>query len=277
MRNQDIIVEPIRLVDIFIDGERRPLNEAAVERLAASIESIGLRHPITIRYVEVYQHPDEGELHGAYLLVAGRHRLEAYRQLGRERIECTVVQGDAVDARLWEIAENLHRADLSELERKLQIAEWIELADGRPKLSQLATVSAGGRGKEGGVRLAARELGVDKDEAHRAVKIASISEQARQAAVEAHLDNNQAALLKIAKAEPSDQLAVVRDLVKAKETKLDTDIKNRAAEEMAEAIVRSMPASEHGMMRENAWICAKPLAIALTNLLGNSIMDRRHG
>ena len=30
-------------------------------------------------------------------------------------------------ARLWEISENLHRADLSALERAEQIAEWVAL------------------------------------------------------------------------------------------------------------------------------------------------------
>lgn len=272
MRGQDIIVEPIRLADIFIVGERRPVNEKAVALIANSVENIGLQHPITIRYVDLLHHPEEGELHGAYVLVAGRHRMAAYEQLGRERIECVVLKGDEIDARLWEIAENLHRADLTELERKLQIAEWIKLSADR-KVAQVEP-PGGIQPNEKGIRAASRELGIDRNEAVRANKIASISEQARQAAVDAHLDNNQSALLKIASAEPARQVAVVAELAEAKATKLDTDIKNRAAEEMAEAIVEHMPHALHGMMKENAWVCAKPLAIALTNLLGGAIMDK---
>jgi hypothetical protein len=45
---------------------------------------------------------------------------------------------------MWEISENLHRAELTVLERDTQVARWIELR----KLLQPATVS-GGRGNEG--------------------------------------------------------------------------------------------------------------------------------
>ena len=70
------------------------------------------------------------------------------------------------------------------------------------KLSQTATVSKGGRGKESGVRAAARELHIDKDDAHRAVKVASLSEEAKEAAREAGLDDNRTALLQAASSPP---------------------------------------------------------------------------
>jgi hypothetical protein len=47
-----------------------------------------------------------------------------------------VVKLNEVDSRLWEIAENLHRAELSTLERSDQIAEWVRLAE--EKVAQLA-------------------------------------------------------------------------------------------------------------------------------------------
>jgi len=40
----------------------------------------------------------------------------------------------------------------------------------------------GGRGKSEGVRKAARDLGIDKDDAHRAVKVASLSDEAKEVA-----------------------------------------------------------------------------------------------
>jgi hypothetical protein len=52
---------------------------------------------------------------------------------------------------------------------------------GKPKkkLAQSAPVFAkGGRGKTGGIRAAARELGVDRDDARRALKVASLTEEA---------------------------------------------------------------------------------------------------
>ncbi len=87
-------------------------------------------------------------------------------------------------ARLWEIAENLHRAELTALERAENIAEWIRLAD---KVGQLDPLSKGGRGNEGGVRAAAREIGVERMEARRAEKVASLSDDAKEAAREAGL------------------------------------------------------------------------------------------
>ena len=52
------------------------------------------------------------------------------------------------DARLWEIAENLHRADLTALERDRELAEWIRLTDERLKaqpapLEAVATKTVG--------------------------------------------------------------------------------------------------------------------------------------
>jgi hypothetical protein len=97
--------------------------------------------------------------------------------------------------RLWEIAENLHRAELTKLERDENIAEWIRLTE---QSSQLDTKGLGHR-PQGGVNAAARDLGVDKNEAHRAVKVASLSDEAKAAAVEHGLDDNRSALLAAAK------------------------------------------------------------------------------
>jgi len=60
-------------------------------------------------------------------LVTGYHRLEAAKRLGWDFIDGVFVAGDEVDRELQEIAENLHRAELSALERDEQVAKWIEL------------------------------------------------------------------------------------------------------------------------------------------------------
>lgn len=99
-------------------------------------------------------------------------------------------------------AENLDRAtvserqsetlaDLTKLERDELLAEWIKLTEkGDDKPSQLETVSAkGGRGNEGGINAAARDLGVSKADAHRAVKVGALSQEAKDAAREVGLDD----------------------------------------------------------------------------------------
>jgi len=74
----------------------------------------------------------------------------------------------------------VHGADLTALQRDEQLARWIELTDRKP--FQPETVSKGGRGKQSGVNAAARELGVSKPDAHRAVKVASLTEEAKETA-----------------------------------------------------------------------------------------------
>ena len=70
---------------------------------------------------------------------------------------------------------------------------------------------------ESGVNAAARVLGISKDDAHRAVQVASLSEEAKEAARESGLDNNRSALLTVAKeATPEAQVAKVGEIAAAK-------------------------------------------------------------
>lgn len=94
-------------------GERhRPLDPAAISRLAGSIKDIGLQQPITIRVVDMMV-LDGQEVEGVPVLVAGHHRLAAAKALGWSHIECIEIDDDALKAELWEIDENLMRAELT--------------------------------------------------------------------------------------------------------------------------------------------------------------------
>ena len=192
--------ETLFLSNITVPAHRaRGLNADAVNRLAESIKKIGLQTPISVRF---------DEPRGDVVLVAGLHRLEAARQLGWDAIEAVYTEGSADDARMWEIAENLHRADLTALERDEHVAEWISLAE--RVSSQAATKPQGGR-PESGARKAARELGIDKDDAHRAAKVAGLEPEAKQAARDAGLADNRTALLHAAKQPPEQQAAAIRE------------------------------------------------------------------
>jgi ParB/RepB/Spo0J family partition protein len=98
--------------------------------LATSIKAIGLRTPISVRILPkmTINGIDESNVP---VLVAGLHRLEAVKSLGIARIEGVVQHGSDLDARMREIAENLHRVELSALERADHIAEWIKLLEER--------------------------------------------------------------------------------------------------------------------------------------------------
>lgn len=184
-------IEPLFVAAIDCDERKREVRDDAVKALAESMERVGLRTPITVRPV------NDGE---RLVLVAGAHRLAAAKLLGWERIDAFLEdECDEIDAELWEIAENLHRAELTALERDEQVARWIELSG--HKVAQSGPVSQGGRGKTGGLRKALRDLeqdhgvAVKRTEAQRATKVASLSEQAKVTAREVGLDDNRTALL----------------------------------------------------------------------------------
>jgi ParB family chromosome partitioning protein len=206
--------ETINIENILVTGSRRPVSDEAVDRLAESIRRIGLQHPVSVRYVEEYETSDGEVVNGAAILVAGRHRLEACKKIGLSEIECTVDDWTEDQARMWEIAENLHRAELTALERSEQIAEWVRLAD--LISSQVATKMERGR-PEAGVNKAARELGISKDDAHRSMKVAGLSDEAKAAAREAGLENNRSALLSAASA--PDPVARIGEVTAAKAPK----------------------------------------------------------
>lgn len=158
---------------IVIPENRRTLSEDGVVRLMESIGRIGLQTPPTVRVSLV-----AGE--ELPVIVAGAHRLEACRRLGWSEIPVMVMEGDEADARLWEIAENLHRADLSPVERAEHIEEWRRLTAER--VSNSDTLNR--QPHEAGVSKVARDLGVSRASVVNAAKIASLPQETRDQARE---------------------------------------------------------------------------------------------
>jgi ParB-like chromosome segregation protein Spo0J len=112
---------------IEISANARPTNATDVVALVSSIRTLGLQAPLTFI-----------ERDGRYLLIAGRHRLEALRVIGEERVPARVVDFDDIEARLWTISENLHRTELSALQRSEQIAEFARLTKERLEVQKQA-------------------------------------------------------------------------------------------------------------------------------------------
>lgn len=219
-------VKHLNLADIHVPANRlRPVDDEAVAALVESIDKVGLRNPITVR-------PDP-TTKGKYDLITGAHRLAAFAAKKYVSIPAFIRDVSDDRAELEEITENLHRKDLTELERSEQLARWIELTnsapeedfmgDGEPKVeakgnrSAKATSVKGGRGKTGGINQAARVLpGVTRSGAQRAVKVAKLDPEAKKAAKEAGLADNQQALLKAAKAPKGKQAEVIKDIAAKK-------------------------------------------------------------
>jgi ParB family chromosome partitioning protein len=188
----------IPIDSIVIASGHRRINPAKVKELVVSIQTIGLKTPIAVR-------PDL-ETPGRFILVVGRHRIEAYRRLGHAEIEATLESDSQLDADLWETAENLHRAELTAVQQTVAQAEWIKLVakkikrDQRAKARQVGANESrreDGRGhrQESGVRAASRTLGIAETSARRAINIAdNLTDAARREAERLGLDNNQRAL-----------------------------------------------------------------------------------
>ena len=80
-----------------------------------------------------------------------------------------------------------HRAELTEAERREHIAEWVRLtAEKMPHGAVFSTVGAG-RGNEGAIAKAAKDLGLSKDTVARAVAAESLPTPVKAAADKAGL------------------------------------------------------------------------------------------
>lgn len=231
-------IEIINLEFIKIGQRHREIREEQVSSLVQSIAKIGLKTPITVRQAS----PDDD-----VILVAGAHRLEACKRLFMDEIEAFVIENDDEEAaRMWEIAENLHRAELTALERSEHVSEWIQLAEKKAAekeaVLQVATRDSKGKFKESGVRAAARELNIESTDAHRAVKVASLSHAAKEAARETGLDDNRSALLDAAAKSEEEQAERIREIAREKEMRrklreMTTPDKKPATSEVIDCVV----------------------------------------
>ncbi len=121
----DVVVVPTRL---------RPLDQDKVRALAESIDAIGLQHPISVYY-------DDDNV----VLVAGRHRLAAAQSLEWDDIPAIFLQLDDIDRRLWEIDENLQRANLTPAQEADHLKRRAELWGAREVSAQIGSKPHGGR------------------------------------------------------------------------------------------------------------------------------------
>ena len=106
---------PVPVADIDARTRLRPVSEAGVEALKASIIETGVMKDA----IHVRQKKGKG-----LVLIAGAHRLEAARQLGWSEIEAKV-WADVTDdwSRLMEIDDNLAGAEMGPLDTAVFLAE----------------------------------------------------------------------------------------------------------------------------------------------------------
>jgi ParB family chromosome partitioning protein len=195
----------IYIKEIEIGSKRRPLNEEKLGALTASMKLIGQQIPITVRMQKK-----------KVILVSGLQRLEAAKRLGWDGIICEELCGDKTDARLWQLMENLYRAELTVLERAEHIDELRSLIQLKAQGGQVAP-PGGLQPTDAGIKKSAKALGVTREEVRRAKGIAGISPKAKNAAKSAKLDNSQRALLEIARQPtPKAEVRAVKEIFERK-------------------------------------------------------------
>jgi hypothetical protein len=189
---QTITVHLERIDDIIVPTDHRVCNQEDVAILSRSISGEH-RRPISVK-----------QSAAGIVLVAGEQWLEVAKKRGRTNIECVDIGADCTDVRMAEIAEILYHAALKVLDRADLIAEYARLWDGLSISGQDVRKVRVGR-PENGIARAARHLCVPgkTEEARRkfierAIKISSITLDAKEAARRAGLDDIQSALLAVA-------------------------------------------------------------------------------
>ena len=105
----------VAIDEINLSHTIRPYNSSVVAELAQSIRAIGLQTPLTCIVRD-----------GQHVFVSGRNRLEALRVIGCEQAPVRIVDFDDVDAQLWQLSENLHRAELTKLEYDRQVVRYAD-------------------------------------------------------------------------------------------------------------------------------------------------------
>src|SRR5258706_7495442 len=201
-RDARYVPEPVKIDtgSIVVPKGHREIDQEAIAGLADSIQTIGLQHPITVR------RGADGEC----VLIAGRHRLEAYKRLGIPRISARIMEEGL--GRLWSISENLRRVDQSRLDRADAIVSYAKergLLEGGPR------AQPGGRQpNDRGNSRNAKALRMDRKQGRQARKHAEICKEAKTLLRLNGLDYTVKALNSVAGCEtPEGQVAEVKALV----------------------------------------------------------------
>lgn len=107
-------LQRVRMADIQLGQRLRPVTEAGVEAILASVEEIGrIKDPIHLRKSKK-----------GLILMAGGHRHAVYGRLGAEEIDAWVWSNITDDhARLIEIDDNLAGAEMCPLDTAVFLAE----------------------------------------------------------------------------------------------------------------------------------------------------------
>jgi ParB family transcriptional regulator, chromosome partitioning protein len=108
------ILQKVTLADVKVDRRLRPVSDAGVQSILASVSEIGrIKDPVHVRKTKA-----------GLVLLAGGHRMAAYAALGIAEVEAWVWSGITNDhAKMIEIDDNLAGAEMGPLDTAVFLAE----------------------------------------------------------------------------------------------------------------------------------------------------------
>ena len=218
----------VQISEIKINSGRREALPGDVKELADSIAEVGLINPIMV---------DQ-----SYTLIAGLHRLEAMKLLGRSEIECNVSNLDGLQAALAEIDENFVRKDLSDDEfrelllRRKEIYESLHPETkhgGDRKSEKIKSAKCTFDSAKSFVDDTAEKLGVDPSTVRREIQTAkNLTPEAKEIIKGAKVTKSDA--LKLSRLPPEQQAEAAAQLIESKQHSADGDALPPARSEPAE-------------------------------------------
>lgn len=122
--SEDALVEiPVESLQPDPFQPRLVFKDETVRELARSIEQHGMLQPLLVRPM---QGPDS---QGRYWIVAGERRYRAAQLLGMKTLPCRIRPYENMAAAVIAIAENVHREDLSEIDKAAALLRLKTLTD----------------------------------------------------------------------------------------------------------------------------------------------------
>lgn len=279
----------IEVATIDSHDRLRRVDPERVSALSDSIKEVGLLNPISVTPCTVIRDGYK-EVEG-YRLIAGMHRLEAIKSLGWSEVPANVLELGEQQQVIAECDENLCVAALSPSDRATFTARRKEAYEAlHPESAHGKQSPKKESGQVGHFSFAddqAEKTGVAARSVRRdANRGESICGPAMDMIRGTHLDKG-TFLDQVAKIEQAKQIDFVRrhlDMGRKPSqnatparAKIDADVKSRAVREVAETLAEHVPGEWWDGLKANLYAAgAKAIADELTNVTGNSIMDRRY-
>jgi ParB family transcriptional regulator, chromosome partitioning protein len=200
--------ETIAIKDIFVPPRLRAVEEEHALVIAQSIVQHGLIHPISVRRTPAQKG-------GKFTLIAGAHRRRAFEINEEHEIEALIFEADQAEGQLIEITENLFRNELSVIDRAVFVQSYREIWEakygkieaGRPgNRANIAQLIQDGSEATSFAAHVADRMGLSTRSIKYLNSIAkNITPDLRSVLRGTPVSDNQSALLKLAKLQPSRQ------------------------------------------------------------------------